>query len=243
MQMGTQCLNKINRLYIIPVRANSKRLLNKNIRFFRGKPLLVWSIEQALESGKFSCVAVSSDSEDYLHLAKQAGATHLINRPATLSTDTASTIDVLLHAVKNCETTFKQKFRSVCLLQVTSPLRNVQDIVGALELFESGLFDSVISVFRSKADPYSTLVESGEIEGTYKLCKEPENPIERQQYAPSVFQMNGAVYIWDTLILKQHKKAICENTGVYEMPLMRSVDIDYEDDWKYAEWAAELLLH
>ena len=236
-----------SRLCVIPVRAGSKGLPDKNIRPFLGHPLLAHSVIQARDSGCFArpCdgIAVSSDSADYLQKAADAGATALIERPAVLASDTAGSIDVLLHALEICETQARQRFDTVCLLQATSPLRQARDIVQAIGALETGGYDSVLSVSRAKASPYATLLEpvSPDCEAGYVLSKQPDRAVTRRQDLPAVFQINGAIYVWDRTALEQHRAALCPRTGIHQMSALRSIDIDDATDWAFAELAATLL--
>ena len=167
------------RLCVIPVRSGSKGLAHKNIRPFLGKPLLAHSVEQARDSNRFSHIAVSSDSRDYLDKASAAGATDLVERPAKLASDTAGSIDVLLHALEICEARAGHVFETICLLQATSPLRRPSDIADAIETLETGDLDAVLGVMQAKGSPYATLLEPGD-GGSYVLSKQPEHAVTRR---------------------------------------------------------------
>ena len=84
---------------LIPARGGSKGVPGKNIKMIYGKPLIVWSIERALESKLLDKVVVSTDSHEIAKIARDAGA-EVLMRPAELATDTASTLDVMIHALK-----------------------------------------------------------------------------------------------------------------------------------------------
>ena len=228
-------------LCIIPVRSGSKGVPDKNIREFRGKPLLAHSIEQALQANIFSEIVVSSDSKNYLEIARQAGATCCIERPAELATDTASSMDVVLHALETSERISGSVYSTITLLQATSPLRKSTDIRAAAALLEERCLDSVLSVTPAKNSPYFNLLEFDNDRATYMLSKPREDAVTRRQDAPAVFQLNGSIYVWARKALLSQKKALCEKTEVYVMPGLSSVDIDTEDDWAFAELAAELI--
>jgi CMP-N-acetylneuraminic acid synthetase len=232
------------RLCVIPVRAGSKGLTHKNIRPFLGRPLLAHSVEQAKDSGcfdgPFDCIAVSSDSPDYLDKATAAGATDRVERPAALASDTAGSIEVLLHALEICEARVGRPFDTVCLLQATSPLRRAQDIADAIATLETDGFDSVLGVMRAKGSPYATLLEPTP-DGSHALSKQPDRAVTRRQDLPPVFQINGAVYVWQRAALMQHCAALCPHTGIHRMSALRSIDIDDAVDWAFAELAASLL--
>lgn len=230
-----------NRLCIIPVRAGSKGLPHKNIRDFRGLPLLAHSVHHARTANIFTDIAVSSDSDDYLEIARQAGATQCIKRPAELATDTAGSMDVLLHALSACEAASDCQYISVTLLQATSPLRKSVHIQEAVTKLQDQDLDSVVSVTRAKNSPYFNLVEYTAEKGAYTISKSLEGGVQRRQDAPEVFQLNGSIYVWSRTALIGQKRTLCAQTGIYLMPNLYSVDIDTEDDWAFAELAADLL--
>lgn len=230
-----------DRVCIIPVRAGSKGVPDKNIRDFRGEPLLAHSIRHALETDRFAEIAVTSDSDAYLDIAQKAGATQCIKRPAELATDTAGSMDVLLHALAACETTCGKPFATITLLQATSPLRLAEHVRDAIATLEDQQLESVVSVAKAKNSPYFNLLEHDAETDTYALSKPLDHTIQRRQDAPAVFQLNGSIYVWSRTALIEQKKTLCARTGVYLMPELYSVDIDTEDDWAFAELAADLL--
>ena len=130
-------INEKTVLGLIPARGGSKRVLRKNLKPFRGKPLLLWSIEQAKCSKYIDLLAVSSEDKEIQELVRSTN-THVIERPSYLATDEATCEDVLRHAL----TIFACDW--VVLLQPTSPLRTSEDIDGCLERAQFG--DACISV-------------------------------------------------------------------------------------------------
>jgi CMP-N-acetylneuraminic acid synthetase len=229
------------RLCIIPVRAGSKGLPDKNIRDFRGKPLVVHSIDQALASGIFAEIVVSSDSEAYLDVARQAGATCCLPRPAELASDTAGSMEVIQHALAACERAKQRRYDTITLLQATSPLREARHVQEAVARLEDHGQDSVLSVTPAKNSPYFNLLEFDPDSGSFVLSKSAGEGVRRRQDAPEVYQLNGSIYVWSREALLLQNKAICARTDVYVMPALNSVDIDTEDDWAFAELAAELM--
>ena len=118
---------------IIPARSGSKGLPGKNIKPLNGKPLLAYSIEAALASGRFDTVHVSTDSERYADIARQYGADEPFLRSAEASSDTASSEDAIREVLRRYEE-MGQRFDAFMLLQPTSPLRTADDIRAALSL-------------------------------------------------------------------------------------------------------------
>ena len=136
-----------NFLAVIPARGGSKRLPGKNILDLCGKPIIAWSIEAGLNSSYIDKVVVSSDDDDILDTAKRFKA-EIIKRPKQLASDTASSFDVVKHAIDNLES-----YDYVVLLQPTSPLRNYQHIDKAIEFLEEKNADSIISVCEVNHSP------------------------------------------------------------------------------------------
>ena len=125
----------------IPARGGSRGIPNKNIKEFAGKPLIVHTIEYALESNLINEVVVSTDDSKISEIAKEAGAT-IFKRPPKLSTDTATTESAIEHYIN----TTKQKPEVIVLLQATSPLRPKGSLDKALKHFQKDGFDSLLSV-------------------------------------------------------------------------------------------------
>lgn len=232
--------NATEALCVVPLRSGSKGLPHKNIRPFLGRPLLAHSVGHAVQSGRFADIAVSSDSETYLAAGTEAGATLSIRRPDALASDTAGSMDVLFHAIAEAEVRTGRKYSVICLLQATSPLRLSSDVSGAIDLLLDGGYDTVVGVQPAKGSPYFTLVEE-DASGRVALSKPLPQGVTRRQDAPDVWQINGAVYAWNRNALFEQRSVLCRKTGLWRMPMLRSLDIDTEDDWKLAECAGRIM--
>lgn len=132
-------MDKIRRIAIIPARSGSKGLLNKNIKLLDGKPLMAYSIDSAIKSGIFDTVFVSTDSDEYEKIATSYGAEVPFLRSEIQSSDTASSWDVVREVLEEYSKR-GECFDEVMLLQPTSPLRNVEDILGAMSLMKKTCF-------------------------------------------------------------------------------------------------------
>lgn len=138
-------------LGLIPARGGSKGIIGKNIKEICGKPLLVWSVEAALKADQIDTVLVSTDSKEIASVAQSAGA-EILMRPKELATDTASTQDVMIHALKYYPADV------LVLLQPTSPYRHdglIDECI--VEFFENG-FDSLATGFICNYKEYGTNV-------------------------------------------------------------------------------------
>lgn len=127
-------------LGLIPARGGSKGVPGKNIKIIHGKPLIVWSIEKGLKSRLIDKLVVSTDSEEIARIAREAGA-EVLMRPAELATDTASTQDVMTHALQYYPAD------TLVLLQPTSPYRTDELIDECIEEFQQEDLDSLATGF------------------------------------------------------------------------------------------------
>ena len=139
-------------LAVIPARGGSKGLPRKNILPLAGKPLIAHTIEAARGSARVKKVMVSTDDPEIARVSASFGA-QVIRRPGELATNTASSVDVLLHLLGTLE---EPEPETLLLLQATSPLRNSADIDAALDLFDRGACDAVVSV--CETPPFPILV-------------------------------------------------------------------------------------
>jgi len=213
-------------LAIIPARAGSKRLPNKNILELSGKPMVLWTIDAAINSKYIDKIILSSDSENILNLFKKSERILLQKRPEFLASDRASSFDV----IKYCLEQLDEVFDILVLLQPTSPLRTFEDINAALEFYINMDANSVISVCKTEHSPLwsNTLPKDFNMSGF--INKEIIN--RRSQDLPDYYRLNGAVMISSIMHLLKHKSFFSEqNTFAYIMPKERSVDIDDEYDF------------
>ncbi|MFB5166830.1 acylneuraminate cytidylyltransferase family protein [Parageobacillus toebii] len=228
-----------NRLCTICARGGSKGVKNKNIRPLLGIPLIAHTIIQAQKSEMFDFIAVSSDDDEILKISKQYGVKLLIKRPSQLATDSAPKLPAIVHCVQECEKLTGKKFQTIVDLDATSPLRSIQDIVNAIQLFESTRdATNLITASPARRSPYFNLVELNE-NGYIELSKQLDKPIVRRQDAPKCFDMNASIYVWNRESLFKAKSVIDEKTILYEMPEERSIDIDSELDYEIVQFLAE----
>ncbi|OIQ09841.1 CMP-N,N'-diacetyllegionaminic acid synthase [Moorella thermoacetica] len=219
-------------LGFIPARAGSKGVPGKNIRPLAGKPLIVHTIETARASGVFDFLLVSTDGEEIARIAREAGAEVPFMRPAELATDAARGIDVLSHAMAWCEE-HGRLYDWVMVLQPTSPLRSVDDILGACRLMLERNALAVVSVCQVDHHPWwcNTLPEDLNMENFIR----PEVVNMNRQELPVFYRLNGAIYLGEWNFIKNEKSWYGASTFAYIMPKERSVDIDSEIDFSLAE--------
>ncbi|MCH9690210.1 MAG: acylneuraminate cytidylyltransferase family protein [Gammaproteobacteria bacterium] len=216
----------MKRICTICARGGSQGVKNKNILSLRGKPLIAHTIGQAKASGLFDLIAVSSDSKKIRDVAQKWGADLLIERPERLATAAIGKLPVIQHAVEEAEQRTGITYDIIFDLDVTSPLRAVQDIHAAWEYFNQAKgAKNLVTAFPSRHSPYFNMLEKN-TEGFAELVKPLNQPILRRQDTPDSYDMNASIYIWPRSILFQSKTAITDATVIYIMPEERSIDID-----------------
>lgn len=221
-------------LFLIPARGGSKGVPGKNIRPLGGIPLIEYSIRDALAVAADSeDVVVSTDSQEIADIARQAGATVPFLRPAELATDTASSRDVMLHAVDTLNGAGIRYDRLV-LLQPTSPFRNTDDIKKSLELFEREHPDMVVSVIPAATNPYYNAYEC-DADGLLRISK-GDGMITRRQDAPPVWEFDGSIYVIDIDALRRYP-SLGRMQKILPLPntVAHNIDIDTELDFLLAE--------
>lgn len=226
----------MRKLCTICARGGSKGLPGKNIRLLEGRPLIAHTVEQAVSSGLFSEIAVSTDSEAIIEAAMSAGATIAVRRPADLASDTAGKLPAITHCVIQAEAASGQTFDIVVDLDATSPLRSVEDIHGAVALLTESAATNVITAAPARRSPYFNLVERSK-DGVVRLSK-PGQGILRRQDSPPCFDMNASIYVWRRDRLLADPAVFYDDTQLFEMPEERSHDIDTALDF---EWVSFLM--
>lgn len=223
-------------LAIIPARGGSKGVPHKNIIPICGKPLIGYTIEPALEALKLGVIdklIVSTDDEEIATASKNLGAEVPFIRPDYLSSDTAKSVDVMIHAVDF----YKEQgidYDTVLLLQPTAPLRSVEDIVESLKLFEKQGTTSLISCYKEE---YISDAVTYYKDGDLAIALNPNhNKGIRRQEEKEKFVRNGAIYITTVKQMKDNHRVFDDVPALYVMPKERSVNIDTIDDVELLEW-------
>jgi CMP-N,N'-diacetyllegionaminic acid synthase len=214
-------------LGLITARGGSKGLPRKNVLPVGGKPLVAWTVEVALASRSLGHVVLSSDDDEIITAAKSAGCDVPFRRPAHLAGDMSSSIDVVLHALDHLPT-----FDYVVLLQPTSPLRKSEDIDSAFTLLLETGAPSCVSVTKVEHSPYHMyrLMNGNRLQNILP----PAEAGVRRQDLPTIFALNGAIYIAKIEWLRNTRSFLSKETVAYQMPRERSIDIDtYEDFIKF----------
>ena len=224
----------MNYLCTICARKNSRGVKNKNIKNLNGIPLIAHTILQAQKSKMFSNIVVSTDSNRIKSISKKFNIKYCLMRTKKLSNDTISKIFVIKHAAQMAEKYFNKKFDVIIDLDVTSPLREIDDIKKATNKFLRSKSDVLFSVCESKKNPYFNMVEK--IKKKIQLVKNTSRKVSSRQMSPKVYDMNASIYIWKRMALIKNKSIFSNKTSIYVMPPERSVDIDSMYDWKLTKF-------
>jgi len=219
-------------LAVIPARAGSKRIADKNVRPLAGRPLIEYTIAAALESGLFATVVVSTDSERIAALAREAGAEVPFLRAAELADDhtpvSAATRDALLRL--DPELT---RFAAVAQLMANCPLRSAADVRASYEAFAAGAADAQLSVCRyGWLNPWWAMTVGAD--GTLEPVM-AERLAERSQDQPELVCPTGAIWWARAATLAVEGTFHIARRSGWLLPWERALDIDTEDDWRLAE--------
>lgn len=226
--------NKI--LTIIPARGDSKGLKRKNILPLLDKPLVAYPILTALNSKYIDKVILSSDDDEIISIAKSFGCEAPFKRPKELATDSAGSIDVILHAIKFLEQD-GMFFDYILLLEPTSPLTETVDIDEAIKLLVSKdkLADAVIGVCKVEANHPSFLAKINNSGLLIPYDRESfSSPIRRQELEELYF-FEGSLYLSKISKIKSARSFVHERTLPYVVPKWKSLEIDEYSDLLIAE--------
>lgn len=224
-------------LAVIPARAGSKGLPNKNITNLAGKPLIAWSIEQALSTPSIDTVCVSTDSEEIANIAQSYGASTPFQRPSVLAQDDTRTEPVLLHALEWYEKN-EEYFDAVVLLQPTSPLRHNGRIEQAIRQFELQKSDSLVSVCENHAF-FWMHAKPNIPKALYNYQNRPRRqdiPEEDKKYKET-----GSIYISQTNLLKRTSNRLGGKISLFLTNEDESWEIDSMTDLRILSVLMEAL--
>lgn len=224
--------NKIAAL--ITARGGSKGIPKKNIINLCGKPLIHWTVNASLKSKFVDETFLSTDNDEIINSVKKFKVTVPYKRPAKLSSDKATSTDVILHFIDWLNTNRKNEFDTLLLLQPTSPFRKSEHIDGAIKKFLSDKNAlSSISVTENAKSPYLSrkINSKGYLENLFDVKSE-----KRRQDIPITYYINGAIYLISIKDFLKYKTFQTNKTLNYVMPYYSSIDIDEPMDLKMAEF-------
>lgn len=226
------------RIAVIPARGGSKRIPRKNIKPFRGKPMIAWSIDAARESGLFGHVLVSTDDVEISEIAVKHGAETPFTRPAELANDHAGTTEVIAHA-----TLWAQgqgwSVEAVCCIYATAPFVATADIRRGLQGLESGNWDYAFSATDFPAPIFRAFKRRAD--GGAEMYF-PEHFLTRSQDLPVALHDAGQFYWGRPAAWIERRRIFGPRSVPIMVPRWRVQDIDNEDDWARAEIIAPMIM-
>lgn len=214
-------------LALVPARAGSKGLPDKNIRLLGGKPLLAWPIAAALAAQHVDRVIVSTDSSHYADLARSAGADVPFLRPAALASDTAPSIEFILHAVDTLAVA-GEHYDYLLLLEPTSPLTEASDIDCALAALatQAATADSIVGVSAlvSTHPEFAVRVDGSGRIAPYAAPSFGQLP--RRQDIEPLYSLDGSLYASTVSALRRERGFCHARTLPYITPRHKSFEVD-----------------
>jgi CMP-N,N'-diacetyllegionaminic acid synthase len=226
-------------LITICARGGSKGIPGKNIKSIAGKPLIAYTIEQAkkLSDRLNTIITISTDDELIKKTAEQFGVTTDYVRPNYLATDTVGKVETIEDILKYEENKVNKRFDFVLDLDVTSPLRTIEDLEIAMQLLiDSPEAYNLFSVNQAARNPYFNMVELN-TEGYYDLVKKKSNgTIMSRQAAPEVFELNASFYWYRRSFFELgYKSVFTKKSLIYQMNHM-CFDLDHPLDFLFMEY-------
>lgn len=220
---------------LIPARSGSKSVKDKNIRSMDGKPMIAYSIQDAIASRYIDKVIVSTDSEKYAEIAKEWGADVPFLRPTEISGDKTLDIEVFQHFLSWIDTGGYERPELIVHLRPTHPIRNVEDIDNMISIMmKKPEFDSIRSVAPAREVPYKMwLFNDDETMRPLVACDVIEAYNAPRQTLPKVYMQNACIDIIRTTTILDKNSMTGEHIAGYKMGY--GVDIDTEDDFIRAE--------
>jgi CMP-N,N'-diacetyllegionaminic acid synthase len=218
-------------LALIPARGGSKGIPKKNVKPFFGKPLIAYSIDLARKFLSDDDICVSTDDSEILKVAEACKLQVPFVRPSSLADDGAGMYEVVLHALEFYAKKGKT-YDALILLQPTSPLRSEQSLREAINSYTPDI-DMVVSVKKTAANPYFKLYEEDQ-QGF--LTKSKSGNFKTRQEVPDVWELNGAIYIYNVASLLRSSPAEFKKVRKYVMNDFESIDLDSPMDWAIAEF-------
>lgn len=227
----------MKKIAIIPARGSSKRIPKKNIKKFLGKPIMVYSIEAALQSNLFDEVMVSTEDEVIANIATKNGANVPFLRSEKNAGDMASTYDVLEEVLLEYKKKNK-KFDYTCCIYPTAPFVTIKKLKDSFDLLEKNKWDVVFPVVKFSYPIQRAILVNDD---SKMSMFDPQMNVNRSQDLPETFHDAGQFYWFNTNKLLESKKIWTEDTRVIKISELEAQDIDNMDDWILAELKYKLL--
>lgn len=226
-------------LFVITARGGSKGVPHKNIVQLGKYPLIAYKIIAAQKCKFDKRIIVSTDDVQIADVARMYGAEVPFMRPAKLATDTADSMDVVMHAVEWVKSNDDRVYDYVCMLEPSSPFLSYVDINNAFDMMIEKRADTLlgmkeVEVVRAFIHP---LDKNGGLSAFYHEIKEMKSV--RRQDQEKEYTMNGCIYAAKMEYFWKHRLFHSENSIPYIMPQELSVEIDNQIDYQFAKYVVE----
>ena len=218
---------------LICARGGSKGVPKKNIRSFFGKPLIAHTIELAQSLDKISEVIVSTDDEEIAKVSKQYGATVPFKRPSHLALDTSPEWLVWQHAIEWLNRQ-ERIISALVVLPATAPLRAVEDVEGALKVFEEAKCDGVLCGTDAYRNPSFNMI-TVDASNRCSLALPNGSRISRRQDGKRFYDVTTVCYVLSPVYVRSKQHLFDGDIRMYKVPVERSIDIDTKFDFDVAE--------
>lgn len=216
---------------VIPARGGSKRIPKKNIRAFAGKPIIGYSIESALRSGLFDRIVVSTDDAEISAVAREFGAEVPFTRPSALADDHSGTTEVMAHAVEWFGGQ-GMPISEICCIYPTAPFIQHEDLHEGLRLMRTGRWRYVFAATRFVGSVHRAFSQTSD--GGLEMLF-PDKFLARSQDLPDVLHDAGQFYWGKAEAWLSQARVFDRESTIVPIPPWRVLDIDTEEDWRYAE--------
>ena len=217
---------------VIPARAGSKGIKNKNLIDLNGKPLIAWTIEAALQSNAFDKVYLSSESKKIVSIAKKYGAEIPFIRQKSLADDSVHSVYVVIDLLEWFFKKYNYYPEYVAMLLPTSPLRQPNQISESLSIIKRKKYSSLVSIV--DLGIHHTNIRHFQNKNLIRTFQN-KNPNEQRQDSNNLYSVNGSIFIAKSEVLLRNKTFHNNNCHGYIMDKLTSIDINSKEDLKFAD--------
>lgn len=228
-----------NLLITICARGGSKGIPGKNIKLLNNKPLIQYTIDVAKQIQKIikgTIIELSTDDSEILKVCSQLGLSSEYIRPAYLATDKSGKVDAIKDLLNYAKDKYNREFNFILDLDVSSPLRTVEEILEAISIFKNNLEAlTLFSVNKANKNPYFNMVEENE-NGFFELSKKSESTTLSRQAAPKVYELNASFYIYNREFFELNLNGVITNKSIiYNMDHI-CFDLDHLIDFEFMDY-------
>mgnify|MGYP001212680902 FL=1 len=218
------------KIAIIPARSGSKRIPLKNIKTFKGKPIIFWTLKTIISAKLFDRIIVSTDNKKIAKIAKKFKAEIPFIRPKSISNDFASTPDVIKHAI-NWLKLKKISPKYVCCIYPTAAFMSVKDLLNGYKKIKTNRWNFIFSAGKFQSSIFRSFKKNSK--GLKMIF--PKYYKKRTQDIKDTYFDAGQFYWGKTDAWKKTKPIFSKDSSLIEIPRWRIHDIDTMEDWKTAE--------